>query len=209
MTQRVMNTALAATIGIGLAVAGVATIAEASQHDKPVRAAIRDAKGARLGTLTVKSRDHGRSLVTVHVRNLAPGYHGFHVHTVGKCEPKAIDPATKLASPFFTAGAHLDLAPGGHNHADHSGDLPPLLVGKDGKGTASFSTDRFRVAQLTDADGSAIIVHGLRDNLAYIPERYAPNGPDEVTLKTGDAGPRIGCGVIQKINAAKGAKGPK
>lgn len=51
---------------------------------------------------------------------------------------------------------------------------------------------------LFGADGTSLIVHEGRDNYANIPERYAPNGPDEETLKTGDAGARIACGIITK-----------
>ncbi|GIH26986.1 hypothetical protein Aph01nite_52960 [Acrocarpospora phusangensis] len=206
MTQRVTNICLTATIAVGLAVAGVATMAEAAPHDKPLQVAIRDVNGIRVGTLVVAPKDRARSRVTVRVRDLPAGYHGFHIHSVGLCDAKAVDPATKAVSPFFSAGGHLDLAPGGHSHPSHSGDLPPLLVGRNGTGSASFLTDRFRAGQLTDADGSAIIVHGLADNQANIPPRYAPGGPDSDTLKTGDSGPRIACGAIKAI---KGGKAPK
>nr|BFE86218.1 hypothetical protein GCM10020093_088190 [Planobispora longispora] len=50
--------------------------------------------------------------------------------------------------------------------------------------------------QLSDKDGSAVIVHALPDNLAHIPERYSTK-IDEMTLKTGDAGGRVACGVIK------------
>lgn len=45
-----------------------------------------------------------------------------------------------------------------------------------------------------DEDGSAIIVHADLYNFGNIPERYGT--PDETTLATGDAGARIGCGVV-------------
>ena len=51
---------------------------------------------------------------------------------------------------------------------------------------------------LLDVDGSAIIVHSDADNFAHIPERYAEDGPDEDTLKTGDAGDRTACGVVEE-----------
>jgi superoxide dismutase, Cu-Zn family len=41
------------------------------------------------------------------------------------------------------------------------------------------------------------MVHASRDNYANIPERYAPGGPDEMTLNTGDAGGRIACGPVE------------
>ncbi|NUP02892.1 MAG: superoxide dismutase [Nonomuraea sp.] len=156
---------------------------------------IRDARGVAVGRLTVLREGRAAARVSVVVKGLTPGFHGFHLHTTGVCDPKAVDPATGQVSPFFTAGGHFD--PGGGTHAGHAGDLPPLLTGQDGSGTASVVTDRFGLRELTDADGSAVIVHALPDNLANIPARYAPDGPDEATLRTGDAGGRVACGVIR------------
>jgi Cu-Zn family superoxide dismutase len=75
-------------------------------------------------------------------------------------------------------------------------------VGADGTGELRFKTDRFSVAALLDADGSAIIVHASSDNFAHIPSRYHSHtegtfGPDSVTLATGDAGARVACGVVR------------
>jgi Cu-Zn family superoxide dismutase len=106
------------------------------------------------------------------------------VHTVGECIP-----------PFTTAGDHFNL--GGLTHKDHTGDLPVLLVNADGTAKAKFKTDRFRVADLSDADGSAVIIHANPDNYANIPtDRYDPD-PDATTLMTGDAGARIVCGIVK------------
>ncbi len=77
---------------------------------------------------------------------------------------------------------------------------PVLLVQSDGHAEQEFDTDRFRLRQLFDRDGSAVIVHAGRDNYANIPERYHSHtenvfGPDSATLATGDAGARFACGV--------------
>src|SRR5918996_1020897 len=96
------------------------------------------------------------------------------------------------AATFAFAGGHLN--PDGATHGDHAGDLPALLVNADGSGLLATVTDRFTLADLRDADGSAMMVHELPDNYANIPERYAPQGPDEATLSTGDAGSRLACG---------------
>ena len=53
------------------------------------------------------------------------------------------------------------------------------------------------LADLTDDDGSAVMIHASRDNYANIPERYVAAGPDEMTLNTGDAGGRIACGPVE------------
>ena len=51
------------------------------------------------------------------------------------------------------------------------------------------------LAQLRDADGSALIVHAGPDNFANIPPRYGT--PDADTLATGDSGARAACGVVR------------
>ncbi|WP_406312467.1 superoxide dismutase family protein [Streptosporangium sp. NBC_01639] len=158
------------------------------------RALIKDVQGNVVGMMRVDSRD-GKTRIRVAVRGLPPGFHGFHIHNKGVCDPKSTDPAT--GSPFFSAGVHLN--PGSDSHPGHSGDLPSLLVGKDGAGRATAVTDRFQVRQLLTGNGTSIVIHARPDNQANIPERYGVNGspgPDAETLKTGDSGARIACGVI-------------
>ncbi|GAA3075439.1 superoxide dismutase family protein [Streptosporangium carneum] len=195
---RKTHLALTLALGVGVVSVGAAAVAESASDSSGHRAyaVIKNVDGAAVGSLRIERERFGKSRLTVAVRNLTAGYHGFHVHTTGVCDPKSTDPAT--GSPFFSAGGHFSLGSG--SHADHSGDLPALLVGADGTASASVVTDRFRVDQLLDKDGSAVVVHALPDNHANIPARYSDangkTGPDEATLKTGDSGGRIGCGVI-------------
>jgi len=133
--------------------------------------------------------------IHVTVENQEPGFKGFHVHETGLCEPDSAsptDPATTGA--FLSAGGHL--AAEGEDHGDHTGDLPSLSVGEDGTGSLTVMTDAFTLADLEDADGSAVMVHEGPDNFANIPERYAPDGPDDETLRTGDSGGRAACAVV-------------
>lgn len=192
-------TALAALGAIGGTLAVSAGV-QAATGDKPrdLTAQIRDVQGKEVGTLSVEPAGWGTVRLTVRAWNLPAGFHGFHVHTTGKCDPAAVDPTTGKVSPFFTAGGHLDVN-GSHSHPSHAGDLPNLTVGANGRGEGSAVTDRFRAQHLLDADGSAIVVHALADNHANIPERYSSDGkkgPDAETLKAGDSGGRIACGVI-------------
>jgi Cu-Zn family superoxide dismutase len=154
-----------------------------ARGDEEVRAQLQDVEGNPVGEVELSQDREDQVEVQVKVHDLPPGFHGFHVHEVGQCEP-----------PFTSAGGHLNLADA--FHPDHSGDMPVLLVNKDGTAEASFETDRFTLKDLFDEDGSAIIVHALPDNYANIPERYGE--VDQVTLETGDSGERIACGVIQK-----------
>jgi Cu-Zn family superoxide dismutase len=179
--------AVAAVAVAGGALSGGLLAQGADRHDKRIaRATLVDAAGKSVGVVRFERRGRSQALrVTVSVHGLAPGFHGFHVHTTGRCEGPT----------FMTAGPHLN--PSSAVHPGHAGDMPGLLVGSGGRAEARFITDRFSLAQLRDADGSAVMVHGLPDNEANIPvDRYDPD-PDEMTLATGDAGPRIACGVVR------------
>jgi Cu-Zn family superoxide dismutase len=194
----VVLAALAIFILFGSGVSG----AESSAGTSSARAVIRDASGAVVGTLVLQSTPSGSVLVAAHVNRLPAGFHGFHVHAVGICDPTTTDPATGAPAPFLSAGAHFN--PTGATHGHHAGDLPVLLVTAGGAANSAVETDGFTIASLFDADGSAIIVHANPDNLANIPTRYVSpanpaGGPDAATLGTGDSGGRVACGVITRI----------
>ncbi len=134
--------------------------------------------------------------VVVEAKGLTPGFHGLHLHAIGKCEPKSADPKNPAKTgDFLSAGGHLDAT--GAAHPGHDGDLPSLYVGKDGSARLTTVTDRLTRAALVDADGAALVVHALPDNAANIPTRYAAGGPDAETKQAGDAGPRVACAALK------------
>jgi Cu-Zn family superoxide dismutase len=154
-----------------------------------------DPTGKEVGTATFSDAEGGL-LVSVQVNGLPPGFHGFHVHAVGVCEPGSANPADpSMTGDFLSAGGHI--GSGATDHGDHAGDLPALYVNRAGAGFLTTVTDALTRSDLIDGDGSAVMVHAGRDNFANIPERYAPGGPDVMTRNTGDAGGRIACGVVQ------------
>ncbi len=176
---------LGAALVLLAALAGVASARRSAAPPGSGVARLQDASGNRLGSVWFLPRASGKLAIRVSASFLSEGFHGFHVHAVGTCEP-----------PFTTAGGHFN--PAGSGHGSHLGDLSPLWVDKDGRGWLELQTDRFTVTDLLDADGSAIVIHADRDNLAHIPTRYSPGGPDAATLATGDAGRRLACGVVTR-----------
>jgi Cu-Zn family superoxide dismutase len=179
------SVALATGIGATLATGGD----DNDDGGRRATAVLHDVNGQRVGVAVFEER-RGKVSVSANVWRVAPGFHGFHVHAVGLCEP-----------PFTTAGGHFN--PTGMTHGDHAGDLPSLLVNSDRTGELRFETDRFSLRDLFDADGSALMVHADRDNFANIPDRYIQEetempGPDADTLATGDAGDRAACGVVKR-----------
>jgi Cu-Zn family superoxide dismutase len=171
-------------------VLGGSLVTAADDDEKAsAEARLQNAAGEAIGRVRFLPRG-SKVVVTVQVWKASPGFHGLHVHAVGDCHHEM---------GFVSAGGHYNTTSG--YHGDHSGDLPPLLVNADGTAQATVVTDRFTITELFDADGSAVILHAARDNLAHIPNRYWSDagypGPDPVTLATGDAGSRVACGVVQ------------
>lgn len=139
------------------------------------------------------------TIQTVEGSGLTPGFHGTHLHEVGKCEADSTAPGGGEPGAFLSAGGHFQ-APG-HDGHPQSGDLTALQVRSDGTGYLVTTTDAFSRDELLAGKGTAIIIHADDDNFAHIPaDRYVQTdgtpGPDETTRKTGDAGARVACGVI-------------
>ena len=115
--------------------------------------------------------------VTATFEGLPAGPHGFHLHETGDCS----------APDAASAGAHYNPAGAPHGAPDaasasrHMGDLGNVEAGADGKATYE------RVDNVLDYDklkGLAVLVHASADDLSSQP--------------SGNAGARIGCGVIRE-----------
>ncbi len=157
--------------------------------------------GVRVATAKFEF-DNGYVTVTVQTTGLGqltPGFHGVHIHSVGKCEANSAPPTGGAPGDFLSAGGHYQ-APG-HTGDPESGDLTSLQVRKDGAALLVTTTDAFTKDDLLGGKGTSIIIHAGADNFANIPrDRYTQvngtPGPDQMTLSTGDAGKRVACGVI-------------
>ncbi|MDQ2627554.1 MAG: superoxide dismutase family protein [Actinomycetota bacterium] len=177
---------------------------ESSDSDNLV-ARLTTVDGGQVATATFEfSKAGGKEFATVTVRTtssgvLSPGFHGLHIHAVGKCEAESVAPTGGAPGAFLSAGGHFQ-APG-HNEHPQSGDLTSLQVRSDGSALLVTTTDAFTRQELLDGEGTSLIVHADDDNFANIPaDRYTQvngtPGPDQTTLTTGDAGKRVACGVI-------------
>jgi Cu-Zn family superoxide dismutase len=144
---------------------------------------LRDAAGAAVGTAKFTEDATGRVHLTVHVRGVAPGLHGLHLHAVGAC-------ALGTAPAFSSAGGHYNPTGREHGHHNplgaHAGDLPNVVVNAGGAGHLSVAVEQFALAALADADGTALVLHQNED------DRRTNAG----ALGPGNSGPRIACGVV-------------
>lgn len=183
-----------ATAAAAMAAGGwMATASTSGANGVVARAELRDAAGTSIGIVRFTERD-GEVLGRIEVQLPADSshFHGFHLHANN-------DPANGsgcVAPAFTSADGHWN--PAGTGHGNHAGDLPPLLLGPDGRSRATFSVGHFQPGEVI---GLAVIVHAGPDNLGNIPTRYTATGasapgPDAATLGTGDAGARFACGVV-------------
>jgi superoxide dismutase, Cu-Zn family len=184
MRARLLLTSLLALVLLGAVTAIV--LAQKSDRARALTITLRQSNGSKVGVAHLAAASPTAAVdVRVSVRRQQPGFHGFHIHAVGKCEGPS----------FMSAGGHVQANPA-QSHGDHIGDMPSLLVKRNGTASLRFTTDRFDLGDLRDADGSAVMIHAGPDNFANIPPRYAPNGPDQQTKDTGDSGDRAACGAI-------------
>ena len=164
------------------------------------------ADGARAGTVTFTEVPGGTEVDVqlTAVRQVAAGrFHGLHVHANGdpaNGDGCTADPAAAASTWFTAVDGHLN--EGAATHNDHKGDLPSVLVRKDGSARLRFTTDRFTPAEVV---GKAVILHAAADNFGNIPtgtlgDQYKANGPEasSKTAATGNAGDRMACGVISR-----------
>lgn len=100
------------------------------------------------------------------------GFFAFHIHEGGSC----------AGDGFPESGGHFN--PGSTMHPNHAGDLPPLLA-DHGRAYMKVFTDRFRLEEII---GKTVIIHGSPD--------------DFTTQPSGNAGIKIACGVVQRVNRA-------
>jgi Cu-Zn family superoxide dismutase len=175
--------------------------ATAATSGEKLTAQLKLADGTTVATADIEFAG-GFATVTVETTapgELTPGFHGLHIHSVGKCEASSVAPTGGAPGDFNSAGAHFQKA--GHTAHPASGDLTSLQVRADGTAKLVTTTDAFTAEDLLGGAKTAIIIHEKADNFANIPpERYQQvNGnppPDEITMATGDAGKRVACGVI-------------
>jgi len=143
-----------------------------------IRQAIIGATGETIGRLELREGPNGVLLeVTVEAGGLTPGWHGLHLHQVGDCS----DVGT-----FKRSGGHVGKIEGGHGLMNaagpETGDLPNIHAAQDGSAAMEAFSDRFTLDDLTDEDGSAMIMHENRD--------------DHVSQPIGGAGARVACAAI-------------
>jgi superoxide dismutase, Cu-Zn family len=109
---------------------------------------------------------------------LPNGTYGMHLHSIGQCN----------GPDFASAGPHWNPMAKQHGFDNpmgtHAGDLPNLVITKNGAEDIQIDFGPVALTDVLDADGTAIIIHAKPD--------------DYKTDPSGNSGTRIICGVFTK-----------
>jgi Cu-Zn family superoxide dismutase len=117
----------------------------------------------------------------ISLTDVEPGFHAMHLHENGDCDSDDGSSAGGHWNP--TVMNHGKWSQGEH----HKGDIGNIEIDSNGNGTFTMATDKWCLGcddSTKNIIETAIIVHQAKDDFA--------------TQPTGNAGTRIGCGVITK-----------
>jgi Cu-Zn family superoxide dismutase len=119
--------------------------------------------------------------ITGEISGLSQGLHGFHVHEFGDNTNGCIS-AGPHYNPFKkTHGGPTD-------EIRHVGDLGNVEAGANGVAQINMSDKLIHLTGPYSIIGRTMVVHALTDDLG--------KGGNDESLKTGNAGARVGCGVV-------------
>jgi len=121
------------------------------------------------------------------ISGLAPGQHGFHIHQWGDQSDGCMS-----MGPHFNPDSHQHGAP--EDGARHVGDLGNIEANGSGVARIDIVDTQISLKGPKSIIGRGCVVHAKPDDLG--------KGGVEESLKTGNAGARVGCGVVSLTKSA-------
>uniref|UniRef100_C1C108 Superoxide dismutase [Cu-Zn] n=1 Tax=Caligus clemensi TaxID=344056 RepID=C1C108_CALCM len=135
-----------------------------------------------MGKVYFSETHRGTVIVRGSISGLSPGLHGFHIHEVPSLENEC-----KGAGPHFNP---FNQNHGFHSAERHVGDLGNIYSESNQFDTYFQKLDKGVSTRNGERDiiGRAVVVHAGEDDLGQ--------GGNEESLRTGNAGARVACGII-------------
>ncbi|HYQ17791.1 MAG TPA: superoxide dismutase family protein [Polyangiaceae bacterium] len=150
----------------------------AAATPRSIEVPIEAKSGSKLSGKATLTETEGGVHVLLSLEGVEPGEHGAHVHEKGDCS----------AADGASAGGHFNPQSKDHGlpgaEKRHLGDLGNITISKDGKGSLDITAPGANLKPNDPASfvGRSIIVHAKKDDGGQ---------------PTGNAGGRVGCGVIK------------
>lgn len=137
---------------------------------------------------TIQFEEIGKEVkITINLKNIKPGLHGFHIHETGNLEEGCTSCCAHFNPTNSTHGGPKD-------KIRHTGDLGNIKANSKGECKSTFLDSKIKLrGQKFNIIGRSVVIHEKEDDLG--------RGGDAESLKTGNAGARIGCAVIGYKNA--------
>ena len=145
------------------------------------------------GTVEFFQQEKEDVKIKVNISGLTPGKHGFHIHEAGDLT-NSCSSACKHFNPY-------NKNHGGPNSKErHVGDLGNITANKNGKVNKTFTDSKIKLNGKNSIIGRSVVIHESEDDLGEGGLDKDGNIIDKKlhaeSLKTGNAGKRIACGVI-------------
>jgi Cu-Zn family superoxide dismutase len=170
--------ALTLAAAAGLALVAYGASAQKKTGAAEAKATIESKSGSTVTGWVTFTEQAGGTKVVVHVEKAPPGTHGLHIHEKGDCS----DPEAKSAGGHFNPTGMDHAGPMDEKH--HAGDLGNIEVKTDGTGHLEITSQMLTVKEGPNSVvGRSVVFHEKAD--------------DFKTQPTGNAGGRLGCGVIK------------
>lgn len=161
-----------------LSARGVETADEGGATFKAVAVVHPVGKSKVHGKITFTEKD-GMVTLKGEIHGLTPGKHGFHIHEFG-------DSSSADGS---AAGGHFNPTKKPHGSPDaeerHVGDLGNITADDSGKAVIDMTDKVLKLQGPMSIIGRSVIIHA---------------DPDDFSQPVGNAGARIGCGVVGMAN---------
>ena len=139
------------------------------------------------GTVTFAPSDLGMQ-VTYMLDGLTEGVYGFHVHENGSCANGEGGAVGGAAGGHFNPDGVAHGAPNLPAGQRHVGDLGNIHALSDQRILGSFNESVASLEGPESIVGKALVIHARED--------------DFTTQPTGNAGPRIGCGIVNSAEVS-------